>query len=432
MGRTWLAPVAVLAVFMPASAAAQPSASAVACSDSDVVILGAAGSGELDRIKHPERTDYMGPEVFSLAARLALRLRHAGERVSLTHVAYPALSTDVLKPTTFEVLQVAKGSTDAALADYAGHLGRYRASLRDGTAATVRQLHAIASACPDSDIVAIGYSQGAMIIHQAERRLRSANDDDTLDAIAGTVLLADGDRVPSSRATAFGGSPPSHEGIRTWLRGIGDIRPRDVEDPEHTASICAPNDFVCDFNPSRFARYFTFVGIHKSYFGRPVLAKAADWFAGDVLGLDDASAHAAGMPVIGRRGVGRVRLGRSYAYLRRRRLVGPIRPDCEARGPASRFAPLTGRLRGSVTFGKSRRAQTITITRGAVTSRGLRIGQTLAQAQGRYPSARFKLDPVFRAYLGRVPRGGGQITIWIDGLSRRVTALSALFPALCE
>jgi hypothetical protein len=48
--------------------------------------------------------------------------------------------------------------------------------------------------CPHALILA-GYSQGAMVMHQAELQLAAAHDTGVLGQITGTLLLGDGDRI---------------------------------------------------------------------------------------------------------------------------------------------------------------------------------------------------------------------------------------------
>jgi hypothetical protein len=60
--------------------------------------------------------------------------------------------------------------------------------------------------CPQALLILAGYSQGAMVMHQAELRLAAAHDDGVLGQIAGTLLLGDGDRVSHTAADEFGTS----------------------------------------------------------------------------------------------------------------------------------------------------------------------------------------------------------------------------------
>jgi hypothetical protein len=138
--------------------------------------------------------------------------------------------------------------------------------------------------------------------------------------------------------------------------------------------------------------------------------------------------------VLGPGGVRRIQVGRTFAYLRSRGLVGRLGPGCELAGPGQDFsADILGRLRGSVEFNAQRRAVAVSVTRGAVTSRGIGIGARLARVKQVYPRARYRLDPVFRVYFVRIPRRGNPaFTIVISGQTRRVTALAAPVLPVCE
>ncbi len=83
--------------------------------------------------------------------------------------------------------------------------GYYLWGLDDGIKAAVKAVKDRLSTCPGSDqnLVLAGYSQGAMVMHQAELDLASS-DPGALSHIVGTILLADGDRVANSKAQLIG------------------------------------------------------------------------------------------------------------------------------------------------------------------------------------------------------------------------------------
>jgi Cutinase len=72
--------------------------------------------------------------------------------------------------------------------------------------------------CPNTKVMA-GYSQGTMVVHQAEVRL-AASSRKTVRRIVETLLLGDSDRVPFTRAHEFGSSLPRAEGIAPTFTGI--------------------------------------------------------------------------------------------------------------------------------------------------------------------------------------------------------------------
>ncbi|MCW2968773.1 MAG: hypothetical protein JWM71_2545, partial [Solirubrobacteraceae bacterium] len=134
-------------------------------------------------------------------------------------------------------------------------------------------------------LVLAGYSQGAMAVHEAERRMAAAHDP-ALSRIGGTLLLGDGDRVDGTRARHFGSARPEAVGVRTYVHpGNG----HDVPLAQSTADICDAGDLICDFairelaGPAAIRRA---IGIHTAYAPRhgagrysPLLGQAATWVA---------------------------------------------------------------------------------------------------------------------------------------------------------
>ncbi len=141
--------------------------------------------------------------------------------------------------------------------------------------------------------------------------------------------------------------------------------------------------------------------------------------------------------VISRRGVGGVKLGKTYRSLFKAGLIGHVQPGCELGGPNTRSAPLKAPLKGSVqlTFGHPRRVASITVTGGAA-ARGVRVGDRGAKIRRAYPRATFdhSTDATFLATFVNVPRpGGGRLmfTVSTSG-KKRVTAIGIPFVAVCE
>ena len=135
-------------------------------------------------------------------------------------------------------------------------------------------------------------------------------------------------------------------------------------------------------------------------------------------------------------GVGAVRLGRTYASLRRAGLLGAIRPGCELGGPRTRSAPLRAPLRGSadLTLGAPRRVAAITVTAGA-TARGVGIGATSAAIRRAFPRVRFdrSAEAVFGLTFARVPKsGGGRLEFGVDTTTKRVTVIGIPRIPVCD
>jgi hypothetical protein len=135
-------------------------------------------------------------------------------------------------------------------------------------------------------------------------------------------------------------------------------------------------------------------------------------------------------------GVGAVRLGRTYASLRRAGLLGKVAPGCELGGPRTRSASLRAPLRGSVdlTFGSPRRVASISV-RGGATARGVGIGASSAKIRAAFPKAIFDHsgEGVFGVTFVRVPRsGGGRLEFAVDTTTKKVTIIGIPRIALCE
>ena len=177
----------------------------------------------------------------------------------------------------------------AALRHYkTHHYDKYIESIADGVQLAIAEAEATVANCPATSLVMAGYSQGAMVMHQAELKLAAMGKVDTLNHIAGTLLLGDGDRVPKTRAKRFGTSSTGAQGIRAFFQPRGR---RDVQAPENTADICNRDDIVCDFHLGLFRHPGHAGAVHTSYArkGRKgysyssLLTQAPKWLANRIL-----------------------------------------------------------------------------------------------------------------------------------------------------
>ena len=135
-------------------------------------------------------------------------------------------------------------------------------------------------------------------------------------------------------------------------------------------------------------------------------------------------------------GVGAVKLGRTYASLRRANRLGKVRPGCELAGPRTRSAPLRAPLVGSVdlTLGTPRRVAAITV-RGGATARGVGIGASAGAIRKAFPRARFDRshEDVFGLTFVRVPRGaGGRLEFGVDTTTKKVALIGVPRIPLCD
>jgi hypothetical protein len=278
-----LATGAALAAGLVAVPAGAAKAAAPACDP--VYFIGARGSGE-----PASGDDGMGAAVGYLASVVGRDLTATGLKVADKGVDYPAVSVNVLEPDAATANLLQDGSQAAGAAQWVStSLDPFDASMDQGIKATEADVTAVVSQCPDARIVLGGYSQGAVAVHDAEVSL-AADDPSAFSHVAGTLLLADPDGVPDSKAKRFGTAPASAQGIRSYLctnMYVCLVATRDVPDPAATASTVNAGDLVGDFrltdlDPDGFTAA---AEIHTSYTGEAglrLLATAATWVAAQV------------------------------------------------------------------------------------------------------------------------------------------------------
>jgi cutinase len=245
---------------------------------SDVTVIGARGSGQ--SFSAGGQFGGYGPEVSKAVAVIEGYLHAKGKSYRAEPVRYPAISVNVLKPTLTDVID---------RNDYVkNHLDPFASSIAAGVNATVSDARRAQQACHDSKIVMVGYSQGAMVMHQAELALRT-RDPAVFSHIVGTLLVADGNRVADSRAAGFGTSPAAGEGVADWaLNALSQSQPvADVPLPGSTASVCNENDIVCDASLPALLQFSSSAAVHTSSYANcgpaaqcsygPALINGAAW-----------------------------------------------------------------------------------------------------------------------------------------------------------
>jgi hypothetical protein len=146
--------------------------------------------------------------------------------------------------------------------------------------------------------------------------------------------------------------------------------------------------------------------------------------------------HAAAAKRITAAGVGQVKLGKTFAELRERGLIGRMRPGCPLGGPNTRSARLKAPLKGSVDLNHAtpRRVRSIAI-RGGAKARGVGIGATIAQIKNAFPKAKVDRDTeeIFNITLVKIPKdGGGRIQFAVDVDTDKTTLIGVPFIAFCE
>lgn len=263
---------AVFVAALASGATADPAKS-VRGGCSDVIFIGARGSGEAASSKSAG----MGPSVYYMAQRMKSRLGSYGISMSLQGVEYPALGIETLVPSKRQLALLGASPVAALTAYKKNNFNRYIGSINTGTSRVRQTIETAASICEDSDIILGGYSQGAMAVHEALLNLDDAESEAGY-AVAGSLLLADGDRAANSNTRRFGSAPRGGEGIRTYFHGNDR---RDVPDPEYTVSICDDGDLVCDFDLDALRHAAAGKSKHVGYLAnrKSVLNSAVDWLA---------------------------------------------------------------------------------------------------------------------------------------------------------
>jgi hypothetical protein len=172
-------------------------------------------------------------------------------------VVFPALSVAYLKP-------------------HSGYPGRVRAYLNGvavGKKNTLALMTKAASSCPGQKFVLIGYSQGAMVMHQVLTALAATPQ--LLDRVALAVLIADPDRAGGQGVLEGGTASDGVTGVDTWLRrqALQSAIPIPASVRSRTASLCNSGDLVCDFNAKHLARFSTSAAVHTRSYASSTLLK---------------------------------------------------------------------------------------------------------------------------------------------------------------
>jgi hypothetical protein len=202
---------------------------------SDVLVIGVRGSGQ---------TGY-GQQVGGTVDALVAAIASTGRTVNDVALDYPAISVS--------------DSFGLVLLN-----GEYDASVRSGVEALRAELAAETIRCWRTDIVLVGYSQGAQVIKQA---LMGTTP---VVRIAAVVLLADPTRDPAQPGVArIGGATGERGGSFGTLVLPGYLRPVTVD-------VCAEGDAVCE--RGRFA-----IGAHTNGYSdlmRPAAGRAMAFILG--------------------------------------------------------------------------------------------------------------------------------------------------------
>jgi len=267
-------PGQALAAAKPSGVTSRPAASGCYT----VTVLGARGSGQ----SSTGPFHGYGPEVYKAISIIGDYLRAKKVSYNTGAINYSSVSVNVLDPAKLDFVD---------WTDYLNnHVDKFVDSIGTGASDTVLLAEIVHAICPKEKLVLVGYSQGAMVMHDAEIQLETKSRG-TFDEIIGTVLIGDGDRVPNTKAHEFGSSPASGEGLEPWIFSVlhlGDPF-KDVPLPAATANICNNDDLVCDTRLYDLAHYGFSASVHTTSYAKcnasnqctfyPALINGATWVA---------------------------------------------------------------------------------------------------------------------------------------------------------
>jgi predicted esterase len=253
----------------------------------DAVVFALVGSGQHIRAATDLSVSPQLAAVFDAAAAV-VRPAHT---VSVRVVDYPADSVSVL------FAGVTVFDAEARLRD---NIHTYLAGEKQGVTALRRDIAATRDACPDARIALIGYSQGAMVVHEVLNEL-AGDGAGTGAAVVGAVLLADPERVAHAAPIELGTVGAGTHGVCASVRHLVSCSApaplADVRAPydRRTASVCDRGDAVCDTSEllGELLRHPTVeraktilhdgMAVHHVYADRPETSAAGSWLGRQIV-----------------------------------------------------------------------------------------------------------------------------------------------------
>ena len=200
----------------------------------DVLVVGIDGNGQ-------GKKDKPGQVVGSIVNKIKAKAAKQGRTITFKRVK---LST----PGAVVTLRTKKGPGAKAVSR-AG-LKQWKKPVRRGIKATRKLVNRQLGACPEQQVLLVGYAQGAAVAH---RVLQDLDAKDALANVAGAVTISDPSRVRKSSTGRPLGNPAAarnSEGILTaFTKSSGDVP--DATGTFRVVSVCHKGDLVC--NPSKVA-----------------------------------------------------------------------------------------------------------------------------------------------------------------------------------
>ncbi|WP_205471177.1 cutinase family protein [Nocardioides sp. SYSU D00038] len=225
------------------SAAARGDARTVArvtrCAD--VLVIGIDGNGE-----RPGRKTTFGPTVEAVSARYLAKARAAGRTTSTQRL--PRWST----PGLGTLVKGRRATADVAAGLRRSSINAWKKPIAAGVDTASRAVGAAVAACPERQVVLVGYAQGAAVAHRTAARLAARGDVAQLTAV---VLVSDPDRRGGS-VTPLDGNPAAPRSSRGLLNRRSTAQP-DLPPARGTFaawSVCTKRDLVCAPGRTSLAR----------------------------------------------------------------------------------------------------------------------------------------------------------------------------------
>jgi cutinase len=163
-------------------------------------------------------------------------------------VPYPALSVSVL------VAGLQTGSIRAREDRFFANLTTYISGEKQGEANLASYISDTEQTCPNARFALVGYSQGAMAVHDYLALLAQSGSAAERGAIRGAVLVADPERTPNSRVDNFGTARSDGYGVCHASETIFHVAvcvsgPATKDVPRFVPNVwqvCDDGDIVCD------------------------------------------------------------------------------------------------------------------------------------------------------------------------------------------
>ncbi len=226
-----LAPAVTQKQQSPATSDLSLAASAVC---TDVLVIGIDGNGQ-------GRKKVAGQTVSAITNKVKAKADKQGRTLTVERVR-------IKTPGAARVLRTKRGP--AAKAISRSGLRAWKKSLSPGIKATRKLVNRRMAACPEQQVLLVGYAQGAGVSHRVVQDLAKKG---ALANVAGAVTISDPSRVRKSSSKRPLGKPAAarnSEGIlSSFTRSVGDVPA--ATGTFRVISVCHKGDLIC--NPGKTA-----------------------------------------------------------------------------------------------------------------------------------------------------------------------------------